>query len=162
MHNNKFRDRMRRVAAIALSGSTLFAGILVGTGTASADSSCQPTVPDSDPRGYRVRTTDSHSGGMTFGDVHVQRRSDRGYNVCVAGFVDDDYPDGKGAAAYATYEYWNGSRWVPVDYALLQRADGYEMSNWYSITYRTVPVRNFYVGVCRIAAGVISNCNDER
>jgi hypothetical protein len=151
----------------------------VTTFVATAGFNCNSYMDDEDPRYFIVYTIEDvpnspfQGGGVTWGFVWVDRRVDgRGYDVCVGwptGGADDPYawqarvmdnePDGHGAIPFVTYVKWNGTERIR-DYLPDARADGDGHTTGYNVL--GFGIKDFYVGVCVIKAGVKTGCNDER
>jgi len=151
---------LRRFTILATALSVLI-GLITAVPAHAAAGVCESRMADTGPRWFDQHSTDTgdgQHGADTWGFIYVDKRSDGlGYNVCVdwgtAGnaVVYDADADGYGAAAYATYDQWNGSGWTHYSYFLIARADGYGTSTGY--TFIPTKVKNFYMMACRIKSG---------
>jgi hypothetical protein len=175
-------NRPLRTAVVVVASAVAMLGLAIAPAAATASpaseisvsaTNCDAVMADTGPRRFDELTLDpAPRGGSTHGYVWVDRRSDAiGYNVCVGwnsgaepypymATVRDNHADSRGAIAFITFEGWDGDSWTPRQRIYVQRADGAGQDAGYNA--RASKVRNFYVGVCLIAAGVVSYCNDER
>jgi hypothetical protein len=147
IHFMRFRRAVTAVMALGIG----VLGVPMATAMpALAAVSCS----DIDPRNVNPRSGDSDgdgvAGGVAAAAVYVDRTGNGIYHVCVEGTLYDTDADTWGAAVWAEYEQWNGSRWVPEQH-MLKRADGYGAVE--PFTDDTYMVRNYYLRVCLIQSG---------
>jgi hypothetical protein len=153
------------VLAIGVTGAVVIPASAGETGVATDSVTTRVTCKNQGSRTAIVYTTDRHGplkepGGYAGLDLDIDKMS-KGYRVCAGIEVGDKWPDGRGVAAYATYDYWDGSRWYHTARHLIGKDPSSEgpTNPQFSRTYNNVA--NFYVYVCRYKGSSVTNCSKK-
>jgi hypothetical protein len=153
------------VLAIGVTGAVVIPASAGETGTATDSATTKAWCNQQGGRNFIVYTTDRHGqfkepGGYAGGVILIDKMS-KGFRVCATVDVGDKWPDGRGVAAYATYDYWDGSRWYHTSRRLIGKDASSEgpVDPQFAPEYRNVT--NFYIYVCRYKGSSVTNCSKK-